>query len=202
MIAKLLLLRRLPVVCNAKHPCSVWGGGVHSCLESCPSEKPLKRVRIWFQQMNSLPFFLLHKLPTAPPASMTSSQVLPIPASLDHLSLSLPQSLRQTRHPCVPRLSSHLGVPHRLCFLPKSFPSFVCLENSYSYDIPALVVGDSVVESLVVFLDSAQTDCVVLLSLTSLLAQTVKESACSAGDLGSIPGLGRSPGEGNGNPLQ
>ena len=29
-----------------------------------------------------------------------------------------------------------------------------------------------------------------------------KESACSAGDSGSIPGLGRSPGEGNGNPLQ
>ena len=29
-----------------------------------------------------------------------------------------------------------------------------------------------------------------------------KESACYAGDLGSIPGLGRSPGEGHGNPLQ
>ena len=29
-----------------------------------------------------------------------------------------------------------------------------------------------------------------------------RESACSAGDLGSIPGLGRSPGEGNGSPLQ
>ena len=29
-----------------------------------------------------------------------------------------------------------------------------------------------------------------------------KESACSVGDLGSIPGLGRSPGEGNGNPCQ
>ena len=29
-----------------------------------------------------------------------------------------------------------------------------------------------------------------------------KESACSAGDLGSIPGLGRSPGGGLGNPLQ
>ena len=28
------------------------------------------------------------------------------------------------------------------------------------------------------------------------------ESACNAGDLGSIPGLGRSPGEGNGNSLQ
>ena len=29
----------------------------------------------------------------------------------------------------------------------------------------------------------------------------VKASACNAGDLGSIPGSGRSPGEGNGNPL-
>ena len=28
-----------------------------------------------------------------------------------------------------------------------------------------------------------------------------KESACSVKDLGSIPGLGRSPGEGNGYPL-
>ena len=34
------------------------------------------------------------------------------------------------------------------------------------------------------------------------MAQTVKESACNTGDLGSIPGLGRSPGEGNDNPLQ
>ena len=30
----------------------------------------------------------------------------------------------------------------------------------------------------------------------------VKASACNVGDLGSIPGSGRSPGEGNGNPLQ
>ena len=30
----------------------------------------------------------------------------------------------------------------------------------------------------------------------------VKVSACNAGDLGLNPGLGRSPGEGNGNPLQ
>ena len=29
-----------------------------------------------------------------------------------------------------------------------------------------------------------------------------KASACNAGNPGSIPGLGRSPGEGNGNPLQ
>ena len=30
----------------------------------------------------------------------------------------------------------------------------------------------------------------------------VKVSACNAGDLDSFPGLGRSPGEGNGTPLQ
>ena len=29
-----------------------------------------------------------------------------------------------------------------------------------------------------------------------------KESTCIVGDLGSIPGLGRSPGEGHGNSLQ
>ena len=29
-----------------------------------------------------------------------------------------------------------------------------------------------------------------------------KESVCNVGDLGSLLGLGRSPGEGNGNPLQ
>ena len=28
-----------------------------------------------------------------------------------------------------------------------------------------------------------------------------KESACDAGELGSVPGLGRSPGGGHGNPL-
>ena len=41
-----------------------------------------------------------------------------------------------------------------------------------------------------------------LLEGASLVAQEVKASACNAGDLGSIPGSGRSPGEGNGNPLQ
>ena len=37
----------------------------------------------------------------------------------------------------------------------------------------------------------------------SLVGHTVsKESACNAGDPGSIPGSGRSSGEGNGHPLQ
>ena len=35
-----------------------------------------------------------------------------------------------------------------------------------------------------------------------MVAQTVKHLSTNAGDPGSIPGSGRSPGEGNGNPLQ
>jgi len=36
----------------------------------------------------------------------------------------------------------------------------------------------------------------------NLPAKKKKDSACNAGDPGLIPGLGRSLGEGNGNPLQ
>ena len=38
--------------------------------------------------------------------------------------------------------------------------------------------------------------------MASLVAQSIKESDCSARDTGLIPGLGRSLGRGNGNPLQ
>ena len=36
----------------------------------------------------------------------------------------------------------------------------------------------------------------------NLMAQVVKNLTAIVGDLGSVPGLGRSPGEGNGSPLQ
>ena len=39
-------------------------------------------------------------------------------------------------------------------------------------------------------------------SILPLVAQKVKSLAYNVGDLGSIPGSGRSSGEGNGNPLQ
>ena len=42
----------------------------------------------------------------------------------------------------------------------------------------------------------------VSFTFTSLVAQMVKCLAYNAGDLGSIPGSGRSSGEGNDNPLQ
>ena len=40
------------------------------------------------------------------------------------------------------------------------------------------------------------------IAVTSLVALVVKASAYNGGDLGLIPELRRSPGEGNGNPLQ
>ena len=43
---------------------------------------------------------------------------------------------------------------------------------------------------------------VLMWYLGFLCSSVGKEFACSAGGLGAIPGLGRSPGEGNGNPLQ
>ena len=75
----------------------------------------------------------------------------------------------------------------------------------------------SLVGQLVKNLPAMQETLVWFLSLENLLEKdrlltTVflgfpcdsagKESACNAGDLGLIPGLGRSPGEGNGYPLQ
>ena len=42
----------------------------------------------------------------------------------------------------------------------------------------------------------------ILFTRASLVTQDGKESMCNAGDLGSVPGLGRSPGGGHSNPLQ
>ena len=62
-----------------------------------------------------------------------------------------------------------------------------CLLISYSQFIPGppFPFGDSVV---------------VLKGFSG--SSDGKESSCNVRDLGLIPGLGRSPGEGNGNPLQ
>ena len=49
---------------------------------------------------------------------------------------------------------------------------------------------------------NSHRQCVSKMSFLRQVAQTVKASTCNARDLGSIPGSGRSPGEGNGNPLQ
>ena len=43
---------------------------------------------------------------------------------------------------------------------------------------------------------------VLIMTILWVCGSAGKESACNTGDLGSIPGLGRSPGEGKGYPLQ
>ena len=47
-----------------------------------------------------------------------------------------------------------------------------------------------------------QKDLKLMMSYGFLGSSDSKESTCNAEDLGSIPGLGRSPGEGNSYPLQ
>ena len=43
---------------------------------------------------------------------------------------------------------------------------------------------------------------IIIIIIDLIFGSNSKASAYNAGDPGSIPGLGRSPGEGNGNPLQ
>ena len=45
-------------------------------------------------------------------------------------------------------------------------------------------------------------DVEYFICIFSIVVEMVKASVCNVGDPGSIPGLGRAPGEGNGNPLQ
>ena len=46
------------------------------------------------------------------------------------------------------------------------------------------------------------TAVIVVICISKAGGSDGKESACNAGNPSSIPGLGRSPGKGNGNPLQ
>ena len=48
----------------------------------------------------------------------------------------------------------------------------------------------------------AVPDCLSQKCFNSACSSVGKESGCNAGDLGSIPGSERSPGGGNGNPLE
>ena len=76
---------------------------------------------------------------------------------------------------------------------------------SPSNEHPGLIFWDiSVIISSSKFLlpfFSPPSGATVMLSLICLMVEG-KESACNAGDPGSIPGWGRAPGEGNGYPLQ
>ena len=58
-------------------------------------------------------------------------------------------------------------------------------------------------KTIISFMESREKRIFLFLRLISFPGGSDgKESACNVGDLGSIPGSRRSPGEGNGNPLQ
>ena len=83
---------------------------------------------------------------------------------------------------------------------------FICI-NQYAKDFlisSKITTRASLVVQRIIFLNSVYFDLYLdyLYSKTSLVIQSVKISTYNARDLGSIPGSGRSPGEGNGNPLQ
>ena len=67
-----------------------------------------------------------------------------------------------------------------------------------------ITIRASFVVQRIIFLNCVYFDLYLdyLYSKASLVIQSVKKSTYNARDLGSIPGSGRSPGEGNGNPLQ
>ena len=55
---------------------------------------------------------------------------------------------------------------------------------------------------MILFVIATQLTKIGIPCLRSRGGSDGKDTACNTGDLGSIPELGRSPGEGNGNPLQ
>ena len=77
----------------------------------------------------------------------------------------------------------------------KSFPS-LCLSMFITFSLHKLI--QSVLCMITVKFYGYSKDII----WTSLLAQLIKNPPTNAGDSVSIPGSGRSPGEGNGTPLQ
>ena len=106
--------------------------------------------------------------------------------------------------------SQSMGFPRQECWSGLPFPS--------PGDLPVPGIQSTVSSQEQDCLEPKPAPCVKhylhLVALHRTAAQNPKtnkysrgfpsgsESACSAGDPGSIPGLERSPGEGNGNPLQ
>ena len=124
-------------------------------------------------------------------------------------------TLQAPKHSAV-----YLLVPSFSCFFGPPGSSFLCRDvlflflilfplSAFQFQLKYHFLSEGTLKSIS-FLYSTQW----LPALTSLIfvlcrsflgfpgGSDGKASACNAGDPGSIPGSGRSPGEGNGNPLQ
>ena len=76
------------------------------------------------------------------------------------------------------------------------------VSHHLSTSVCALLVFKSEIQQKLYIFLVLILGCISSLFISLCGGSVVKASVCNAGDLGSIPGLGRSPGEGNGNPLQ
>ena len=92
-------------------------------------------------------------------------------------------------------------VPSSSCL--QSFPASGSLLMSWLFVLGGQSIGASVLAPVLPMNNQVPLGLTGLISLQSTgFGSDGQESAWSTGDLGSIPSLGRSPGEGNGNPLQ
>ena len=77
--------------------------------------------------------------------------------------------------------------------------------STFSTSLPTLI---TIIFQIMAILVSVKWDSTVLICVFQMTNDRLsrrlsyKESTCNAGDMGSIPGSGRSPGGGHGNPLQ
>ena len=133
----------------------------------------------------------------------------------------------QPRHNIVGRHISHSEIPMNsaadhwrqwkkltkqmsiLCTVwvctPVHHPISICVSTAVlvEYHLPGYIqLGHVNLFGNRIFSDVIDYDAFTPDDRASLVSQTVKKSACNAGDQGSIPGSGRSPGERNGNPPQ
>ena len=89
---------------------------------------------------------------------------------------------------------------YTLCLLAFIHSFFISLDRylQNTYYMPCTVLGDKLyIHMLLIFFIIC---FIILMGFPG--GSDSKESACNAGDLGPISGSGRSPGEGNGKPLQ
>ena len=81
-------------------------------------------------------------------------------------------------------------------------PLFLGQNTGFGSCEPLVTMCSSTDQNKTLFYVCFRLKAPYLIYWASLVAQLVKKTACNAGDLGSIPGLERSPGEGKGDPLQ
>ena len=120
------------------------------------------------------------------------------PISPTHFTLDLELVERWTKRKEM--VSSTSLLSHFFFLLPPLIKIFTVYNNFSALQRRLWIKSEKISSPL-----ERGSTCMLLFRLTIYLvtcSSTGKESVCNAGDLGSLPGLGRSPGVGIGHPLQ